>query len=154
MRYRKPVRQWLRQRPRDTRSIPFMCLLTHLQLLNYNCPGGLLPNHTSFYPSDQPFRETDPLHIDTSIISGGSRNSQRGMRQLQRGGMPTYYLTNFSGKLHKNEKKLAQRGDIPCAPLDPPLIIVMLLREFNPIKLFTSCIIDIISDYYLITIGA
>ena len=38
------------------------------------------------------------------------------------GGAPTYYLANFSRKLHENEEILGQRGGacIPCAPLDPP----------------------------------
>ena len=37
-----------------------------------------------------------------------------------RGGAPTYYLTNFSQKLHENEENLTQRGGgaRPCAP--PP----------------------------------
>ena len=40
-----------------------------------------------------------------------------------RGGAPTYYLTNFSQKLHENEENLTQRGGArPCAPpLDPPM---------------------------------
>ena len=41
-------------------------------------------------------------------LSGGSRISQRGVRQPQ--GALAYYLTNFSSKLHEHEK-------IPCAPL-------------------------------------
>ena len=52
-------------------------------------------------------------------FSGGSRISQMGGRQPQRGGAPTYYLTNFSQKLHENEENLTQRGGArPCAP--PP----------------------------------
>ena len=37
-------------------------------------------------------------------------------------GAPTFYLTNFSRKRHENEHILDQRGDVPRAPLDPPLI--------------------------------
>ena len=53
-----------------------------------------------------------------------SRISQRGVRQPQRGGAPTYYLTNFSRKLHENEEIFVQRwGRASLAPpLDPPLI--------------------------------
>ena len=35
-------------------------------------------------------------------------------------GAPTYYLTNFSRRLHKNE--LLAGGERPSRPLDPPLI--------------------------------
>ena len=43
---------------------------------------------------------------------------------IPKGGAPTYYLANFSQKLHENEEILGQRGGThpPCAPLDPPLI--------------------------------
>ena len=39
------------------------------------------------------------------------------------GGAPTYYLTNFSQKLHENEENLTQRGGarVPAPPLDPPM---------------------------------
>ena len=42
------------------------------------------------------------------------------------GGVPTYYLPNFSGKLHENEGILAERGasrvpGAPPPPLDSPL---------------------------------
>ena len=35
-----------------------------------------------------------------------------------RGGAPTYYLTNFSQKLHENEENLTQRGGarVPAPP--------------------------------------
>ena len=51
--------------------------------------------------------------------SGGSRISQRGVRQPQ--GAPTYYVTNFSWKRHENEK--IWPGGARDAPhsLDPPL---------------------------------
>ena len=40
-----------------------------------------------------------------------------------KGGAPTYYLANFSRKLHENEEILGQRGGArPLRPpLDPPL---------------------------------
>ena len=40
-----------------------------------------------------------------------------------KGGAPTYYLANFSRKLHENEEILGQRGGArPSRPsLDPPL---------------------------------
>ena len=31
-------------------------------------------------------------------------------------GAPTYYLTNFSPKLHENEEILALEANVPCAP--------------------------------------
>ena len=39
------------------------------------------------------------------------------------GGAPTYYLTNFSQKLHENEENLTQRGGRASLrpPLDPPM---------------------------------
>ena len=42
-----------------------------------------------------------------------------------KGGAPTYYLANFSQKLHKNEEILGQRGGTRPShpPLDPPLIL-------------------------------
>ena len=43
------------------------------------------------------------------MSSGGSRLSQRGVRQPRRWGTPTY-LTNFSRKLHENEEILAEGG--------------------------------------------
>ena len=58
------------------------------------------------------------------IGSGGSRISQRRGRYPQKGGAPTYYLVNFSRKLHENEEILGQRGGACPSrpPLDPPLI--------------------------------
>ena len=49
------------------------------------------------------------VSVIDDIGSGGSRISQRGVRQPQRGA-PTYYLPNFYQKLHENEKNLAERG--------------------------------------------
>ena len=42
------------------------------------------------------------------------------------GGAPTYYLTNFSQKLHENEENLTQRGGRASLrpPLDPPMLSV------------------------------
>ena len=45
--------------------------------------------------------------------SGGSRIFQEGGTNPWRA--PTYYLTNYSWKLHEHEEILAQRG-VPCAP--------------------------------------
>ena len=41
--------------------------------------------------------------------SGGSRISKRGLQSLK--GAPTYYLTNFSQKLHEKEEILSQATD-------------------------------------------
>ena len=46
---------------------------------------------------------------DPGFPKGGGANP--------RGGTPTYYLTNFSRKLHENKEILAQKGSL----LDPPL---------------------------------
>ena len=51
--------------------------------------------------------------------SGGSRISQRVVRQSQGGRAPTYYLTIFFRKLHENEEILVQRWG--RASLAPPL---------------------------------
>ena len=58
----------------------------------------------------------------TEHNSGGSRISQR-RGANPKGGAPTYYLANFSWKLHENEEILGQRGDARPSPppLDPPL---------------------------------
>ena len=43
------------------------------------------------------------------------------------GGVPTYYLTNFSRKLHENEEILVPGGGgarLSCLPLDLPLPMV------------------------------
>ena len=37
-----------------------------------------------------------------------------------KGGMPTYYLANFSRKLHENEEILGQRGGASLAHTPPP----------------------------------
>ena len=49
--------------------------------------------------------------------SGGSRISQRRGANPKGGGAPTYYLANFSRKLHENKEILGQRGArIPRIP--------------------------------------
>ena len=56
---------------------------------------------------------------DPGFPRGGGANPKGG-------GAPTYYLANFSWKLHENEEILGQRGGarIPRAPpLDPPLYL-------------------------------
>ena len=66
------------------------------------------------------------------LSSGGSRISQRGVC-LPLGGAPTYYLPNFSGKLHEieNEKKMAERGVRAslASPLDPSLLSNIYFSE-------------------------
>ena len=54
--------------------------------------------------------------VDPGFPRGGGANPK--------GGAPTYYLVNFSRKLHENEEILGQRGGArdACPPLDPPLI--------------------------------
>ena len=48
------------------------------------------------------------------------------------GGAPTYYLVNFSQKLHENEEILGQRGGASLAPpLDPPLPECNFLGNFK-----------------------
>ena len=43
-------------------------------------------------------------------------------------GVPTYYLANFSRKLHENEEILGRGGARPLRPpLDPPLYTVSVL---------------------------
>ena len=47
----------------------------------------------------------------------------RGGGANPRGGAPTYYLANFSRKLHENEEILGRGGGrVPGARLDPPLV--------------------------------
>ena len=64
------------------------------------------------------------LNDDSFTNNGGSRSFQSGLRQPQRGGgSSTYYLTNFSRKLHENKEISAERrGRASLAPpMDPPL---------------------------------
>ena len=50
----------------------------------------------------------------------------RGGGANPKGGAPTYYLANYSRKLHENEEILGQRGAASLAlPLDPPLIYLL-----------------------------
>ena len=64
-----------------------------------------------------------------SHSSGGSRISPRGGANSPRGGAPTYYLANFSRKLHENKEILGPRGGArPLRPpLDPPLHRVLVI---------------------------
>ena len=62
------------------------------------------------------------------MISGGGSLSvadpgfPRGGGANPKGGVPTYYLVNFSRKLHENEEILGRGGVHPSRPpLDPPL---------------------------------
>ena len=45
---------------------------------------------------------------------------EEGAPTLKGGGAPTYYLPNFSRKLHENEEILAERGGARPWPLTPP----------------------------------
>ena len=61
---------------------------------------------------------SETLHqVLLTFSSGGSRISQR-RGANPKGGAPTYYLANFSQKLHENEEILGQRGGarVPRAP--------------------------------------
>ena len=54
---------------------------------------------------------------DPGFPRGGSANPK--------GGVPTYYLANFSRKLHENEEILGRGGARPSRPpLDPPLPVL------------------------------
>ena len=56
---------------------------------------------------------------DPGFPWGGGANPQRGA--------PTYYLANFSRKLHENEEILGRGGARPSRPpLDPPLTCIIL----------------------------
>ena len=57
-------------------------------------------------------------HID---CTGGSRISQRGVRQLQRWGRQPIIFANFPPKLHEIEEILTERGVRPWRPPSPPL---------------------------------
>ena len=76
-----------------------------------------------------------------------------------RGGTPSYYLTNFSQKLHENEeKKLAQRGAVPCTTLDPPLPLPTknrqtLVKTLPPLSLRTWSVIRIGITWGLLVLG-
>ena len=58
---------------------------------------------------------------DPGFPRGGGTNPKGG-------GAPTYYLANFSRKLHENEEILDQRGGARPSrpPLDPPLLIIRI----------------------------
>ena len=64
----------------------------------------------------------------TIIYSGGSRISQRGVRQLQRWGHQPIIFANFLQKLHEIEEIWIKRGErVPGAPPpDPPMIYEIL----------------------------
>ena len=56
------------------------------------------------------------LQVSISIAVADPRFPRRGA--LTQEGAPTYYLANFSRKLHENEEILGQRGkgDVSLAP--------------------------------------
>ena len=61
-----------------------------------------------------------------NIFSGGSRISQRGVRQLQRWGRQPIIFANFPQKLHEIEEIWIKRGGGARPwrpPLDPPMIL-------------------------------
>ena len=55
--------------------------------------------------------------------SGRSRITQTTGYQLQRWGVPDYYLANFSGKLHGNERNKTEGPFM--TPFDPPMDTVV-----------------------------
>ena len=58
----------------------------------------------------------------------------RGGGAKPRGGAPTYYLANFSQKLHENEEISGQRGEgarDARPPLDPPLPMNIKIDNIN-----------------------
>ena len=60
---------------------------------------------------------------DTQCLTVADPGFPRGSAPIPEGA-PTYYLTNFSRKLHETKEILAQRGArIPCIPLDSPLLV-------------------------------
>ena len=52
-----------------------------------------------------------------------------------RGGAPTYDIVKFSQKLHEIER-IWTLGDVPRAPLDPPLTYMSQITAFNLIFKF------------------
>ena len=55
-----------------------------------------------------------PIYAANAVADPGF---PRGGGTNPRGGAPTYYLVNFSQKLHENEEILGQRGArVPRAP--------------------------------------
>ena len=56
----------------------------------------------------------------------------RGGGANPKGGAPTYYLANFSRKLHENEEILDQRGArVPCVPLRSATAASLFLSYFR-----------------------
>ena len=116
-----------------------------------------------------PNTDIPPNNHIRNLISGESRISQ-GRGANPKGGTPTYYLANFSQKMHENEEILGRGGRVPRAPpLDPPLLIFIhlphvlnyfrhpenriamgILRTFTPGRVFTFLIIT--GLYSLITL--
>ena len=77
-------------------------------------------------------RQDDNSLFDPDCTSGGSRISQRGVRQPLRG------PTNFSRKLYENEEILAEKGGVPRAPLSFPLRLLQLPNSLNVNKPLTN----------------
>ena len=77
---------------------------------------------------------------DPGFPRGGSANPK--------GGAPTYYLANFSRKLHENEEILDQRGSArpSRSPLDPPLLLY-LAHFYNRYSILGSLIFPFFVDF-------
>ena len=63
-------------------------------------------------------------------FSGGSRISQRRSESTLEG-VSTYYLANFSQKLHENEEILARGGTCPLHPLRSANILIFQKHNVN-----------------------
>ena len=70
----------------------------------------------ALYSKPEFFKHVD--YVLTQVSSGGPRFSPRGGAN-SRGGAPTYYLANFSRKLHENKEILGPRGGGARVPRNP-----------------------------------
>ena len=85
-----------------------------------------------------------------SLGSGGSRISQRGVRQLQRWGHQPIIFAKFPQKLHEIEEIWTERGGARPwrPPLDPPMLkasfiwglAVNLKLSVKPLMFFDTCV--------------
>ena len=74
---------------------------------------------------------------DLSVVDPGF---PRGGGTNPKGGAPTYYLANFSRKLHENEEILGQRGG--THPLHPPLDLPLQITQKVKLKDYNSLILN------------
>ena len=68
---------------------------------------------------------------NVGVCSGGSRISQRGVRQPQKGGGANLLFDQFSLKTAWKWRNFGPEvgARVPCAPLDPPLVWKIHLRN-------------------------